>query len=350
LATRQNMSTRINILFFADSHLGIDHPLKPKVDKPRRGHDFFRNYAHILQVAVNENVDMVLHGGDVFNTPRIHAAIVDMAYDRLLAVADNGIPIVIVPGNHERGKLPPSLFLQHENIHVFQQPETFPFDIRGVPITISGFPYYYGDVRNAFPELKDDLRPYRAKNGINLWLFHHAVEGCKVANFTFRGREDTIRLTDMDGDYHAYLSGHIHRQQVLWTGHEVNGGKVPMLYPGSIERTSAMEMAEEKGYYMLHFELNDEGWKLAEMDFRVLQTRPMKTLELGEREYDADQIKAELLHFALNLDPQTIVRIRGQHEPSLALLSAALLKAIFPPTCHVSVSGFARRPRKSRKT
>ena len=42
----------IIILFFSDSHLGFDLPLHPRIQVRRRGHDFFRNYQHILDTAL----------------------------------------------------------------------------------------------------------------------------------------------------------------------------------------------------------------------------------------------------------------------------------------------------------
>ena len=56
----------MKILLFADTHLGFDYPIRPRIERRRRGLDFFNNYQTILDTAVTENVDVLLHGGDVF--------------------------------------------------------------------------------------------------------------------------------------------------------------------------------------------------------------------------------------------------------------------------------------------
>ena len=36
----------IRILFLADTHLGFDLPVKPRINRRRRGIDFFKNYEY----------------------------------------------------------------------------------------------------------------------------------------------------------------------------------------------------------------------------------------------------------------------------------------------------------------
>ncbi len=55
----------VRILFVADSHLGFDLPVRPRVNRRRRGHDFLTNYAAALEPAMRGEVDLVVHGGDV---------------------------------------------------------------------------------------------------------------------------------------------------------------------------------------------------------------------------------------------------------------------------------------------
>lgn len=59
------------ILFLADTHLGFDLPLRPRVDRPRRGPDFFRNFSLALQPALQREVDLVVHGGDLLFRKRV---------------------------------------------------------------------------------------------------------------------------------------------------------------------------------------------------------------------------------------------------------------------------------------
>ena len=63
--------TDIRILLLADSHLGFDLPARPRIARRRRGHDFQANYATALEPALAGEVDVVVHGGDVFLRSRV---------------------------------------------------------------------------------------------------------------------------------------------------------------------------------------------------------------------------------------------------------------------------------------
>ena len=87
-----NKGPRLRILFFADTHLGFDFPLRPRVDIRRRGQGFFDNYQRLLDYAAESKPDLVVHGGDLFFRRRVQPKIVDMAYQALMKFAENGIP------------------------------------------------------------------------------------------------------------------------------------------------------------------------------------------------------------------------------------------------------------------
>ena len=114
----------IRVVFFSDTHLGFDDPVRPRTRKIRRGPDFFANFRVVLDHARSTRADLVVHGGDFFFRSKVPASVVERAYLGLLEFAESGIPIVIVPGNHERSVLPPSMFLNHPQIHVFDRPRT----------------------------------------------------------------------------------------------------------------------------------------------------------------------------------------------------------------------------------
>lgn len=270
----------MKILFFADSHLGFDQPVRSRSNRLRRGPDFFRNFQHILDTAKREQVDLVIHGGDLFHRSKVHPKIVNQAYDALFEFAESGIPLVIVPGNHDRSTLPSGLFLQHRNLHIFREPDIFRFHLKGKIINLAGFPF----IRNIGEVIEDILRDFQRNldgDGIALLCMHQTVEGVVVgpADYTFRTGPQVIALSQLTGPFHGYLSGHIHPHQMLWT-HSTPAR--PILYPGSIERTSFAERKETKGYLMLSF---DDTKKLLHR-FQPLATRPMYTLAIPDQALD----------------------------------------------------------------
>ena len=100
----------IRILLLADTHLGFDLPLRPRVRRRRRGEDFLANHRRALQPALRGEVELVVHGGDVFHRPGVPPSLVYQGMEPLMEVAEAGIPVVVVPGNHERGRIPHARF------------------------------------------------------------------------------------------------------------------------------------------------------------------------------------------------------------------------------------------------
>jgi DNA repair exonuclease SbcCD nuclease subunit len=95
-------------------------------------------------------------------------------------------------------------------------------------------------------------------------------------NFMFRGGVDVIDIHDIPSGFAAVLTGHMHRHQVLQKDLQGKPLATPVLYAGSIERTSFAEKDETKGYITLNIEDNSEvHWK-----FHELPTRPMISLEV----------------------------------------------------------------------
>jgi len=210
------VSTDIRILLLADSHLGFDLPVRPRTGRRRRGHDFLANYSTALAPAVAGEVDLVVHAGDVFDRPSVVPTIAYQAYQPLRAVAER-VPVFIVPGNHERSRLPHARFAAHPNVHVFDRPCSFTVQVRGVGISLSGFPYERRDVRTRFPLLLEQTDWRREQAAVRLLCIHHCVEGATVGpgDFMFTTATDVIRTCDIPSHWAAVFSGHIHRHQVF---------------------------------------------------------------------------------------------------------------------------------------
>lgn len=325
----------ITILFFADTHLGFDFPMRPRVEKNRRGMDFFNNYERILETARGERVDMVVHGGDFFFRSKVPGKVVDMAYERLAEFARHDIPVFIVPGNHERSMLPRSLFLACPHIHIFHTPSTCLLKIKGANMAVAGFPSFRGNIRDAFSSLSAMLYGEACGSEVRLLLMHEVVEGARVgpSGYTFRYGEQVIRKRDLPAGFHCILSGHIHRQQVLrcGTGTDV----LPVIYPGSVERTSWAERDEKKGFYMLRFTRSGAAWTLSDMEFRELPARPMVDVTIPPGLPDEAAVHQMLRSRLSALDPSSIVRIKTDNPETAATLTAAALRSIAPATMNI---------------
>lgn len=333
------MEEKIKIILFSDSHLGFDYPVKPRTVRRRRGGDFFNNHNFVMQYAKDINADLILHGGDFFFRTKIPEKIIAIAYDDLLNHAENQIPIVIVPGNHESSRLPCSLLTQHPMINIFEKAGTFSFEIRGANVNVSGFPYHKKNVRDNFALIKNEILKYRPNGDINLLLNHHAVEGCTCGpgNYTFRHNEDVIQMNDIGQEFDALLCGHIHRRQVLKK--KCDSDKIiPVIYPGSIERTSFAEMEETKGFYVMEWDINPA--RLASLNFHPLPARPM--IVFPELEGSVEEIRNAFIEFISNADPDAIIRIKLSGDDIYRAFSSGFRKENTPDTINIEFSGFGR--------
>jgi len=333
----------IRILLCADTHLGFDQPIRPRIERRRRGPDFFANFRRVLDRARQGRFDLVVHGGDLFFRSRVPGSIVDRVYRMLSEFAAHGIPLVIVPGNHERSVLPSSLFLSHPHIHVFDRPQTRVFDLAGARIAVAGFPCAREEIRRRFSRLVAETGLREAEAEVRLLCLHQAIEGARVgpSGYAFRRGEDVIPMADLPPEADAALAGHIHRRQVL-IHRRPDGSPMPVVYPGSIERTSFAEKDEPKGYFDLTVGGPDPaGRRRLKHQFEPLPARPMEDVIL-EKGLDGRGAREFLRSSLSRLDPDSIVRLRcpeGLSPEARTILTAESLRRLCPPTMNVEFAG-----------
>ena len=174
------------------------------------------NFRLALQPALTHQVDAVVHGGDLFDRSRIPDALVQMALEPLVEVAEAGVPVFLVPGNHERGKIPLQLWRSHANLHVFDRPGSVVLVKNDLRVCFSGFPFTR-KIQDQFSKIVSQTELQHTPADIRLLCMHQTVEGAKVGpvDFSFRSGPDIIRGADMPTGFAAVLSGHIHRCQEL---------------------------------------------------------------------------------------------------------------------------------------
>ena len=321
----------IKIIFLADTHLGFDFPLRPKKEKRRRGIDFFNNFDEVLAYAKQCKADLVIHGGDLFYRTLVPEPIIDKVYERIFNFAQAGIPIVIVPGNHESSRLPVSLFMHHPNIHYFTKPHIFNFSLKGINFDIAGFPCVRKDVESKFREIIKEIQLQLRKESVKIFCMHQSIEGAKVgpSDYTFRNNKDVIPINDLPSNYNLILSGHIHRSQILWTKN-----KTPVVYSGSIERTAFAEKDEDKGFYEIDFNNNME----CTYRFIELNTRPMIDIMLAKKNYTISLLRNEILHQIKEIPSDSIVRFKMKNAANLSFLNVELLDDLIPSSMNYQIS------------
>jgi exonuclease SbcD len=341
----------VRILLVADTHLGFDLPFRPRVERRRRGHDFFANFDQALQPALRGEVDLVVHGGDLFYRSKVPAGLVEMAMTPLVRVAEAGVPVYLVPGNHERSRIPLHLWTSHPKMHIFDRPRTYLCSTANGTVALSGFPFAR-EIRVRFRGLVGETGYGAVAADARFLCIHQVVEGARVgpSDYTFRSGRDVIRGVDVPSGLWAVLAGHIHRAQVL--KHDLGGRPLaaPVVYPGSIERTSFAERSEEKGYMLVEVGLptSDHGCSV-DVEFVPLPARPMISLVLEPAKLGGESVTEHLRKRLSALDPDAVVRVqvRGAELAEAGrALSAARLRELAPPSMNVSLAPDRERMRR----
>jgi exonuclease SbcD len=326
----------VRVLFVSDTHLGFDLPGRPRVARRRRGDDFFQNFERALEPARRGEVDVVVHGGDLLYRSRVPARLAEAALAPLKRVASSGVPVLLVPGNHERARIPYPLLAMHERLHVFDRPRGVVVEARGVRAAFIGFPYTY-EIRRRFPEILATASGDTPAADVRVLCLHHCIEGatCGPGNFTFRSGPDVIRAADLPRDVAVALSGHVHRHQVL---RPADGP--PVIYAGSVERTSFAEAPEAKGFVVL--QLTRSG--LGPFEFRPLPARPMvrRTLFFGH----GDSVEARLAAAIESTPDDAVVQLRVAGAIPAALTAAALRAIAGARTVTLAIRTADRRFRR----
>ncbi len=333
------MTEQIKILLMADTHLGFDLPVQPRIERRRRGEDFFSNYQFILDFARKQKIDLMVHGGDLFYRSQVPPAIIDQAYEPLFQVAKRGIPIFIVPGNHERSRLPTHLYLAHENIHIFDKPQTYLVQVGDRSIALSGFPFAR-KAKERFQSLLGQTGWEEVSADVHYLCTHQTFEGAKVGpvDFTFRDGPDNIPPEWVPECFEAVLSGHIHRAQQLT---QTLGGEplsTPVIYPGSIERTSVAERFEEKSFNLITL-----GWEgeilVQNVEVHPLPARPMVKVTVPVEDFSPDQVLLQVRSKLSLLKPDAVVRVEligPRAEQVQRSITAASLRAAAPGSMNIS--------------
>ena len=337
----------IRILFLADTHLGFDLPFKPRVQRRRRGPDFFKMFELALEPAHRGEVDVVVHGGDILYRSKVPPRLVQMAFEPLQKVADKGIPVVVVPGNHERSAIPFRLWASHPNIHIFVRPKTFYLEINGFTLALAGFPYVRDNIRQNFCRVLEQTGWNKTPADAVVLCLHHIVAGASLQMgprmYVFRNNPDVIRTVDLPPGFAAILSGHIHRFQVLAKDLQGNSMPTSVFYPGSTERTSFVEKDEPKGYLTLEIETcaKPAGGILKHWQFHELPARPMHQLEVQAAGLTAAQLESWIKENLKKLPQDSVVKLRihgSVSREALKVLHAVSLRALAPPTMNVTAS------------
>jgi len=365
------MKRSLRLLHFADLHLGIENygRLDPGTGLHTRVLDFVGTLGRVFDLALEREVDLVLFAGDAYKncdpTPTHQREFAR----QLHRLQQDGIPIVIVVGNHDTpvafGKATSvDIFsaLELDAIHVIRRPQLLHLETRSGPVQVAGLPWPTRNILRTYEQYKDlpqedllekiqeicSLRIAEFARQLDPDLPAVLTTHIAAAEATYSGSERTAIigqdptlltsvLADPAFDYVAL--GHVHKHQDLHAGQ-----RPPVVYAGSLERIDFGEEEDEKGVCLVTIAENPAApsGRTATCEFVPTAARRFVTIQLevleeedptqaivdAIAETDIDDAVIRIL-YTLHSELSSPVDLARVHQ---ALASAFYVAGILPQT------------------
>ncbi len=222
----------MRLLHVTDTHLGLDRWYRGAPSGWRRADDHRAAFLAALAPALEGEVDVVVHTGDLFDRSRPPArAVADAA--AILAEVGRRVPVVLLPGNHDRQGLRAHLAAPIPGVEILDRPAA----VRVAGLRLALVPYLPDAATWAAAAAEV------CRDGVDLLCTHQAFDGARVPGFVFRvgAHPDVVGAEHLPRGVPHVLCGHIHPRQALRVGDTL------VVHPGSTERTAFVERGETKG-------------------------------------------------------------------------------------------------------
>ncbi|SEQ53070.1 DNA double-strand break repair protein Mre11 [Natrinema salaciae] len=276
------------VLHTGDTHIGYQ-----QYNSPERRRDFLEGFRNVVDDAVEDDVDAVIHAGDLFHDRRPSLVDLQGTVDVLRTLADADIPFLAVVGNHESKRDAQWLDL---------------FADLGLATRLGADPVVVDDV--AVYGL--DFVPRSRRDDLE-YVFEPVPDAADHATLVSHGLFEPFAHADWDTetvlaespvDFDAVLLGDNHdpgTAEVLDTW---------VTYCGSTERASASER-EDRGYNLVDFA--DDGVGISRRGLDSTREFVFVDVELAADE-GVDRVRERVRQHDL-ADAVVIVTVDGEGRP-----------------------------------
>jgi len=331
LTSTSNVKPDFRFIHMADTHLGLNWPAigrRDKIQIPVYG----KAFSAIVDAAIRQQVDFVVHAGDLVDRPRPSTAAWSRLLQELPRLKEAGIPFIITVGSHDK---PDSYFdraggdilqLLESRLGLVKRVDTdqnpfFNIETKsGKEVTIYGL----GDHgREQEEHLQTLCNKMNAENDFSILMMHGSVSAISpVIGPTVRAEVISQLLSKRYVDYVAL--GHNHKRWEHRDLHVYNPGSpeytsfadaptISYLIDGTILKEESRESVEH-GYYLV--EVTGE---IIEAQFNTLESRDVKNIRVGFAGATPSQvIEGARTAITQNISDSSIIRpiLSGTLHPS----------------------------------
>ncbi|MCX8196420.1 MAG: exonuclease SbcCD subunit D [Acidilobaceae archaeon] len=255
----------MRFLHLSDTHLGYR-----QYGLIEREKDLYEAFNEAVNIAIGERVDVVLHGGDLFE----HAVPTPVAYREaiiaLKKLKEEGIPFYVAPGNHElpKAKSRGSPVRVLEELGLLHSPSAYeePSEFRLGDVSLLVFSGW------ASGKLKERVHALKASGRVKVALAHLLL--CDVTPLSHGNKKCEMEAREIPPEYSYVALGHLH---VPW---EQRIEERIIAYSGSTDFLSLQEYRRERNRYVLLVDV--EGREVRVQKVKLEKTRPWVYVEGSE--------------------------------------------------------------------
>jgi DNA repair exonuclease SbcCD nuclease subunit len=244
----------MRIVIFSDTHLG-----RKNFKVAERENDFFSAFKQVIDYAIDNNSEAVLHAGDLFDTAKPAINVIIFAVEQLKRLKERGIPFFCISGSHDisatdsflnvlqsvglLANLTSKKYYEAKEDRVILKGESF----NG--LFIAGIP----GKSNISSEI-EYLQPDIPKSHFSIFMFHHIIEDISPVF-------SSIKKSMLPKGFDLYISGHWHEK------FSTSIGDAQLLYPGSTENCDLNEMRSEfKGF--IDYDTSSKNYEFVKLNIR----------------------------------------------------------------------------------
>jgi len=283
----------MKFLHTGDTHLGAsNYKLKERED------DFMKAFEQLIEIAIREKVEFIVHSGDLFDVGTPNHSTVIKCVEQLKRLKEAKIPVFIIPGSHDM-HLDSTIITLLEAVGLVTNLAHKRYrEIKDGKLMLSGEVYNNvfmcgiegrrANIKKVFENLEIN---WPEKHDYSIFLFHHTISSVS----TMEGYMD-IPTSYLPKNFDYYAAGHVH---AIYDKDKIH-------YPGSIEYCSLTEVKSGEKKYANIIE-NDELRKVE------IKTRKIIRKELNVKGMSPEEVNKECMKQIMRGEGELlIIELKGR--------------------------------------
>ncbi|MCQ4575328.1 MAG: exonuclease SbcCD subunit D [Candidatus Brocadiales bacterium] len=232
----------MKLIHFSDTHLGFADYTKidPEMGINQREADVYRAFSQVTEYIEKNPPDIIIHSGDLFETPRPSNRAINFALRELFKLSQIGIPLILISGNHSAPRVKSSssifeAFRIFDNVYPVYSSKYEEIVVKDIAFHCIPHVPTEEELHAAFASIRPSL-----KAKYNVIVSHTGVTAdvqYKMGEFNELMTPFATLAEKKNFDYIAL--GHYHKYHTLTKN---------ACYSGSTERFSFREADEKKGF------------------------------------------------------------------------------------------------------